>query len=101
MPFKIFDFNGKIAPPSEPVNRYILVDYSTRYPEAVPLKKFTTEAVEEALLYIYSRVGIPEEVLINQGLSLCPNACGSIQNTQQNGVSASTAYHPICNGLVE
>ena len=36
-----------------------LVDYATRYPEAVPLKKITTEAVAEALLDIYSRVGIP------------------------------------------
>ena len=41
----------------------MLVNYATRYPEAVPLKKITTEA----LLDIYSRVGIPEEVLTNQG----------------------------------
>ena len=34
-------------------------------PEAVPLKK--TEAVAKALLGIYSRVGISEEVLTNQG----------------------------------
>ena len=35
--------------------------------ETVPLKKITTEAVAEALLNIYSRVGIPEEVLTDQG----------------------------------
>ena len=43
------------------------VDYTTRYLEAVPLKKITTEVVAEALLDIYSRVGIPEEVLTHQG----------------------------------
>ena len=66
-PFKrvAVDIVGPIAPPSEAGHRYILtlVDYATRYPEAVPLKKITTEAVAEAPLDIYSRVGIPEEVL--------------------------------------
>ena len=70
-PFKrvAVDIVGPIAPPSEAGHRYILtlVDYVTRYPEAVPLKKITTEAVAEALLDIYSRVGIPEEVLTDQG----------------------------------
>ena len=64
-PFKrvAVDIVGPIAPPSEAGHRYILtlVDYATRYPEAVPLKKITTEAVAEALLDIYSRVGIPED----------------------------------------
>ena len=51
-PFKrvAVDIVGPIAPPSEAGHRYILtlVDYATRYPEAVPLKKITTEAVAEA-----------------------------------------------------
>ena len=37
---------------------------------AVPFKKITTEAVVEALLNIYSRVGIPEEMLTDQGTSV-------------------------------
>ena len=49
MPFKIVavDIVGSIAPPSEAGHRYILtlVDYATRYPEAVPVKKITTEAI--------------------------------------------------------
>ena len=69
-PFKrvAVDIVGPIEPPSEAGHRYILtlVDYGTKYPEAVPLKKITTEAVAEALLNIYSRVGIPEKVLTDQ-----------------------------------
>ena len=63
------DIIGPIAPPSEAGHRYILtlVHYINRYPEAVPLKKITTEVVAEALLDIYSRMGIPEEVLTDQG----------------------------------
>ena len=48
----------------------ILVDYTTRYPEAVSPKKITTEAVAEALLDIYRRVDILEEMLTDQGTQL-------------------------------
>ena len=45
----VVDIVGLIAPLSEAGHRYILtlVDYATRYPEAVPLKKITTETVDE------------------------------------------------------
>ena len=71
-PFKrvAVDIVGPIAPLIEAGHWYILtlVDYATRYPEAVPLKKITTESVPEALLNIYIRVGIPVEVLMDQGI---------------------------------
>ena len=38
-----------------------------RYPEAVPLKNIDTKTVAEALLDMHSRLGIPEEVLSDQG----------------------------------
>ncbi|GFO19246.1 gypsy retrotransposon integrase-like protein 1 [Plakobranchus ocellatus] len=59
------DLVGPIIPSSERGFKYILVlvDYCTRYPEAVPLKSITTEAVAEALVDIFSRVGIPKEIL--------------------------------------
>ena len=70
-PFKrvAVDLVGLITPASERGQRYILtlVDYATRYPEAVPLKNIDTETVAEALLDMYSRLGIPEEVLSYQG----------------------------------
>ena len=71
MPFRkvAVDLVGSISPPSEKGHRYILtlVDYTTRYPEAVPLKNIETETVAEALLDMYSRLGIPEEVLSDLG----------------------------------
>lgn len=54
MPFKpvAIDLVGPMSPPSEDGHRYILilVDYATRYPEAVPLKNIDTETVAEALV---------------------------------------------------
>ena len=104
-PFKrvAVDIVGPIAPPSEAGHRYILtlVDYATRYPEAVPLKKITTEAVAEALLDIYSRVGIPEEVLTDQGTQFMSECMQEVSRLLSIKGMTSTPYHPICNGLVE
>ena len=49
---------GPIHPVSEKGNRFILtvVDYASRYPEAVALKRTDSETVAEALLDIFSRV---------------------------------------------
>ena len=53
-PFKrvAVDLIGPIHPPSEKGHRYILtlVDYATRYPEAIPLKRVSSETVAEALV---------------------------------------------------
>ncbi|GFN87459.1 gypsy retrotransposon integrase-like protein 1 [Plakobranchus ocellatus] len=60
-PFKrvAIDLVGPINPPSEAGHRFILtlVDYTTRFVEAVPLCKINTEFVAEALVDIYSRLG--------------------------------------------
>ena len=60
IPFAV-DLVGPISPVSEKGNRYILtvVDFATRYPEAVALPKIETERVAEALLEVFSRVGFP------------------------------------------
>ena len=105
MPFKrvAVDIVGPIAPPSEAGRQYILslVDYATRYPEAVSLKKITSEAVAEALLYIYSRVGIPEEVLTNQGTQFMSECMQEVSRLLSIEGLTSTPYHPICKKLVE
>ena len=71
LPFKRVAINiiGPISSPSEAGHRYILtlVDYAMRYPEAVPLKNIDTEMVAEVLVDIFSRLGIPEEILSDLG----------------------------------
>ena len=77
------------------------MDYATRYPEAIALKNIDTVTVAEALFKIYSRLGIPAEVLSDQGtqfISQCmKEVCRLFGVTQ----STTTCYHPMCNGLVE
>jgi len=70
-PFKrvAVDLVGPIAPVTDRGNRYILVmvDNATRYPEATALKSIEAETVAEELVTMFTRVGIPEEILSDQG----------------------------------
>ena len=78
------DLIGPILPSSERGYRYVLaiVDFSTRYPEAVPLKSVSTEAVAEALVEIFSRVGLPNKILSDCG-------CAVYIRPYERGMSAS------------
>ena len=62
-PFKrvAVDLVGPISHRSENGHQYILtlVDYATRYPEAIALKRIDTPTVAEALVDMFSRLGIP------------------------------------------
>ena len=59
------DLTGPITLASDRGHRYILSidDYATHYSEAVALKKISHEVVAEALVGVFSRVGIPKEIL--------------------------------------
>ena len=105
LPFKrvAVDLIGPITTASDKGHRYVLtlVDYATRYPEAVPLKNVDTETVAEALLDLYSRVGIPEEVLNDLGTQFVSECVQEISRLLSIRRLTTTPYHPICNGLTE
>jgi IS30 family transposase len=58
------DFVGILYPITDRGNRYILtlVDYATRYPEAISLPSIKTERVAEALMEMFSRIAVPLEM---------------------------------------
>ena len=59
------DLVGPLERRTDSKNKYILtlMDYATRYPEAVALPSIETETIAEALMSIFSRVEVPKEVL--------------------------------------
>ena len=63
------DIVGPITPRASNGARYILtlIDFSTRYAEAIPMNNIEATTVADALIDIYSRVGIPNEVLSDRG----------------------------------
>lgn len=104
-PFKrvAVDLIGPLYPATERGNRYILtlVDYATRYPEAVALKSIETERVAEALVDIFSRVGVPQEMLTDMGSQFTSTLMTEVSRLISLRQLSTTAYHPMCNGLVE
>ena len=94
---------GPISPASEKGHRYILtlVDYATRYPEVVQLKNIETETVARVLLDMYSRLGIPEEILSDLDRQFVSKCMGEVSRLLSIKRLTTTPYHPICNGLVE
>ena len=47
-----------------------MCDYATRYPEAIPHHSIDAGTVAECLIQLFSRVGIPREILSDQGTKL-------------------------------
>ena len=84
-------------------NRYLLTicDYATRYPEAIPLSNIRTSTVANALLTVFARVGLPEEIVHDQGTNfmsaVMQTICTKLQITQLK----ATAYHQQTNGITE
>ena len=56
-------------PKSQSGNMYLLVicDYATRCPEAILLRTIDAEHVAEELIGLFARVGVPQEILADQG----------------------------------
>ena len=50
-------------------NKYILVlmDYATKWPEAFALRNVTAETVVNCLIEVTSRIGVPQELLTDNG----------------------------------
>ncbi|GFO24642.1 gypsy retrotransposon integrase 1 [Plakobranchus ocellatus] len=88
---------------SDSKNRYILtlVDAATRWPEAVPLKSISTTDVAKALFNIFTRLGLPKEILSDNGLQLVSKAMEEVMTMMGIQRRLSTPYHAQLNGMVE
>ena len=88
---------------SEKGNRFILVvcDYGTKYPEAIPLKTIDAETIANALIDIFSRTGIPREILSDQGSNFMSATIKHLCSLLHIKKLKTSPYHPQANGLVE
>lgn len=71
-------------PKSAKGHKYIIVivDYATRYPEAMPLWKATSRNNARELVLLFTQVVIPKEIITDQGV-------------QVNDLSMSSAAGPL------
>ena len=104
-PFKrvAIDLVGPIGRLSEDGHRYILtlVDFATRYPEAVPLKTIDTKTVAGALVDIVSSLGVHEEILSDLGTQFVSECVKEVARHLCIKQFTTTPNHPMCNGLTE
>uniref|UniRef100_A0A9J7Y940 Gypsy retrotransposon integrase-like protein 1 n=1 Tax=Cyprinus carpio carpio TaxID=630221 RepID=A0A9J7Y940_CYPCA len=79
----------------------VIVDYATRYPEAIPLRKATSKAIAQELFLLCSRVGIPREILTDQGTPFMSRTMADLCHLLKVKQLRTTVYHPQTDGLVE
>ena len=89
-------------PLSKSGNCYVLVmcDYTTRYPEATPLKGIDMAHVAEEVK-VFARVGVPEEILTDQGSSFTSQLLAELYRLLHIHSIRTSPYHPQTDGLVE
>ncbi|XP_050703984.1 uncharacterized protein LOC126989430 isoform X2 [Eriocheir sinensis] len=97
------DIVGPLSPPTSEGHRYILtlIDFATGFPEAVPRKEVTFISVAEALLEIFSRVGIPREILSDRGTQFTSQMMSELHRLIGVKPLFTTPYHPSGNGRIE
>ena len=81
-------------------NRYIFVlcDYATRYPEAIPLPSTEASRIAKELVKFFSRFGIPEEVLKDQGANFMSGLLEEIYLWLQIRRIRTSPYNPQLTG---
>lgn len=83
--------------------KYILtlIDYSTRFPEAIPLPAVDAETVATALVTIFSRFGIPRQLLCDNGKAFVGKLTACLMKSLGVHQLRASAYHPQTNGAIE
>ena len=71
------------------------------FPEAFPMKTTMSKEVAEALVELFSRVGLPEEILSDRGTNFTSSLMQEFYNIFGIHAIKTSAYHPQTDGLVE
>ena len=90
--------------PSSEDHRYLftIVDRSTRWPEAIPMKNSTTESCVNALLAQWiARFGLPDDITSDRGTPFRSQLWTSLARLLGTTLHHTTAYNPEGNGMVE
>ena len=94
---------GPISPVSDNGNRYILtiINFGTRYREALALLKIETESVAEVLIEVFCIMGFPKDILSDRGSQFTSELMEEVCRLVSVKQLFTTPYNPKCNGLCE
>ncbi|XP_066958084.1 uncharacterized protein [Macrobrachium rosenbergii] len=80
----------------------MVVDCSTRWPEATHMQEATASSCAEALLSSWiSRFGVPDHITTDRGPTFLSELWSTLAHLLGTAHHTSTAYNPAANGLVE
>lgn len=84
-------------------NRYILtmVDLCTRWPEAIPIKYISLEAISEAFFHTFARIGFPKTILSDRGTQFISTATQEVSKMLGIKQVFTTPYNSPANGVCE
>lgn len=77
------------------------MDFSSRYPEAIPLRQVTAQTVTDAMVATFSRFGIPEEVLTDNGSVFVAKLTQFLLKALGVRHIKISPYHPQSNSMLE
>jgi IS30 family transposase len=95
---------GQINPPSSKGHKFVLLatDYFTKWVEAVPLKKVTSEnMVEFVKEHIIYRFGIPQTITTDQGAQFVSSEFREFAESMGIKLLNSSPYYAQANGQAE
>lgn len=74
---------------------------SLMYPEAVPLRSIDAEHVAEELVKLFAQVGVPNEILTDQGSNFMSQLLAEVYRLLQIKPIRTSPYLPQTDGVVE
>jgi hypothetical protein len=96
------DLVGQLPPSRGHTYLFTIIDQTSRWPEAIPLTSITTPDCTRALFAGWvSRFGVPATITSDRGAQFTSALWVGLCSLLKIQHSATTAYHPQSNGLVE
>ena len=103
-PFEViaFDLVGPL-PKGKGGCRFVLtaIDMASKWPEAIPLRSITARAVAQGMVEVFSRTGIPLQLLTDQGSQFIGSLVSHLCKDLCIDKVRTTPYHPETNGTIE
>lgn len=98
----IIDYVGPL-PKTKKGNEFLLtiMDVTTRFLEAIPLRNIKARTITEALVSFFSRFGLPRQVQHDRGTNFVSGVFQEVMFELGISQAVSSAYHPQSQGALE
>ena len=77
------------------------MDFASRFPEAIPLRRIDAETVADALCTVFTKFGVPEEILSDQGSQFMSSLMKHTMALLGVDQIRTSPYHPQTDGMLE